>query len=461
MFQLKEHNTSVRIEFTAGLTTFMAMAYILMVNASMFTDIIGAPVSYGAMYVSTALSSVIGSVLIGLLAGLPLAQAPGMGLNAFFVYTICDVMGFSYANTLVIVLFDGILFVLLTLTGLRRIIFDSIPQSVKAAISAGIGLFIGFLGMQNVGLIVNSESTLVDLHSFNVFFGNTDWADVMPILITLFAVVIIGVMSRKQVKGAVFWGIMVATALYYLLAFGTLPAFSMDFSFEVIQPFRDFFSQCFLKVFTEGFDFSAYIEANGMSSFLVTLLTSALAMCMIDMFDTLGTLYGACTVGGILDEEGNIPHMEKAMLADAVATCCGALCGTSTVTTFVEASAGVAEGGRTGLSALFTALFFFLAMFFAPLSALIPGCATAAALIYVGILMMGSAMSVNWSDPEESVPAFLTIAIMPFGYNISYGIAFGLLSHILMKLLLGKAREIKSGTWVIGLLFLLMFCVSR
>ena len=461
MFKLKEHNTTVRIELTAGLTTFMAMAYILMVNAGMFTDIIGAPVSYGAVYISTAISSVIGSVLIGLMAGLPLAQAPGMGLNAFFVYTICDVMGFTYANTLVIVLFDGLLFVLLTLTGLRRVIFESIPKAVKTAISAGIGLFIGFLGMQNTGLIVNSESTLVDLHSFDILFGNTTWPEIMPILITVAAVVLIGVMTRKKVRGAVFWGIMAATALYYILAFATVPAFTVDLSFRVLQPFRDFFSQCFLKVFTEGFDFSAYIAANGAGSFIVSLLTSALAMCMIDMFDTLGTLYGACTVGGILDENGDIPHMEKAMLADAVATCCGAVCGTSTVTTFVEASAGVAEGGRTGLSALFTALFFFIAMFFAPLAALVPSCATAAALIYVGILMMGSAMSVDWSNAEEAVPAFFTIAIMPFGYNISYGIAFGLITHILMKVMLGKIKEIKAGTWVIGMLFLIMFCVSR
>ena len=461
MFHLKERNTTVRIEFIAGLTTFMAMAYILMVNASMFTDIVGAPVSYGAMYVSTAIASVIGSVLIGLLAGLPLAQAPGMGLNAFFVYTVCDTMGFSYANTLVIVLFDGVLFVLLTLTGLRRIIFSSIPKAVKAAISAGIGLFIGFLGMQNTGLIVNSESTLVDLHSFDILFGKTTWTEVMPILITLIAVILIGVMSRKKVKGAVFCGIMAATVLYYALAFISIPGFKVNFSFEVIQPFRDFFSQCFMKVFTEGFDFSAYIEANGMNSFIIALLTSALAMCMVDMFDTLGTLYGACTVGGILDENGDIPNMEKAMLADAVGTCCGAVCGTSTVTSFVEASAGVAEGGRTGLSAIFTAMFFFISMFFAPLSALIPSCATAAALIYVGILMMGSAMSVDWNNPEEAVPAFLTVSIMPFGYNISYGIAFGLISHILMKVLLGKVKEVKIGTWVIGLLFLLMFCVSR
>ena len=466
MFSLKEHNTTVRTEFAAGLTTFMAMAYILMVNAGMFTDILGGPVSYGAMYVSTAISAVIGSVLIGLLANLPLAQAPGMGLNAFFVYTICNMMHFSYANTLVIVLFDGLLFLVLTVAGLRRLIFESIPKPVRAAVSAGIGLFIAFIGLQNTGLIVNSESTLVDLHSFNIFFGSATWAEVMPIVITVVAVAAIGAMSRKKVRGAVFWGIIAAAVLYYILGFATVPGFrdgvfGGGLSLSITEPFRDFFSQCFLTVFREGFDFSGYIAEYGTGSFITTLITCALAMCMIDMFDTLGTLYAACTVSGIAKEDGSIPRMEKAMMADAIATCCGAFCGTSTVTTFVESSAGVAEGGRTGLSALFSAAFFFAAMFFAPLAMLIPSCATAAALIYVGILMLGCMQNVDWGNAEEAVPAFFTVAIMPFAYNISYGIAFGLISYILIKLFAGKVKEINAGTWVIGILFLLMFLVSR
>ena len=222
----------MRIELAAGLTTFMAMAYILMVNAGMFTDIIGAPVSYGAMYISTAISAVVGSVLIGLIAGLPLAQAPGMGLNAFFVYTICDSMGFSYANALVIILFDGILFVILTLTGLRKIIFESIPFAVKGAISAGIGLFIGFLGMQNTGLIVNSDSTLVDLHSFNILFGRTTWPEVMPIVVTILGIVFIGMLGKKKVKGSCFWGIIAAAVVYYILGFITVKDFSINFSFR-------------------------------------------------------------------------------------------------------------------------------------------------------------------------------------------------------------------------------------
>lgn len=461
MFHLKEHGTNVKTEFVAGLTTFLAMAYILMVNAGMFTEIAGSPVSYGAIYISTAVSAVVGTILIGLLAGLPLAQAPGMGLNAFFVYTICNVIGFTYANALVLVLLDGMLFVLLTVLGLRKKIFDAIPKAVKSAITGGIGLFLGFLGMQNAGLIVNSESTLVDLHSFNLFFGNTTWAEVMPLLITILTVVLIAVFSARKVKGAVFWGIIAATALYYILAFATIRGFKVDFSFEIIQPFKDFFSQCVGKVFTEGLNFSVFISKFGMGNYIMAVITSALAMCMIDMFDTLGTLYGACTVGNFVDENGNIPNMEKAMLSDAIATISGAVFGTSTVTTFLESTAGVAEGGRTGLCSLFTAMFFAISMFFAPVAALVPSCATAAALIYVGILMMNSLKSIEWTNIEEAMPAFFTVAIMPFGYNISYGIAFGLITHILIKLFLGKVKEIKAGTWIIATLFLVMFFVSR
>ena len=462
IFKLKDNGTTVRTEILAGLTTFMAMAYILMVNAGMFGDL--GDGYYNAVYIATAISAVFGTLLIGLLAKLPLAQASGMGLNAFFVYTICFGMGFSYANALVMVLIDGIVFIVLTVTGLRRIIFDAIPKAVKAAISAGIGLFIAFIGLQNVGLVVDDPATLVNLHSFNLLFGKTTWADIMPILITILAVFAIGAMSKKKVKGAVFWGIIGGAVLYYLLGItvgGFYDGFAASMSLNIIQPFKDFFNMSFLKVFTEGFNFSAYIAANGTASFVITFITTMLAFCMVDMFDTLGTLFGACSVGGLLDENGNVPRMNKAMLADACATCFGAICGTSTVTTFVESSAGVAEGGRTGLTSVVTAAMFFIAMFLAPVAALIPSCATAAALIYVGILMIGSVKNIEWEDPTSAVPAFLTMSVMPFTYNISYGIAFGLISYIFIKLFTGKVREIKIGTWVIGLLFTLMFFFSH
>lgn len=470
-FKLKERNTTVKTEIVAGITTFMAMAYILMVNAGMFADPFGdgsnpLGVSYGAIYIATAISAVFGTLLIGLLANLPLAQASGMGLNAFFVYTVCATLGFSYANALVLVLVDGLVFVLLTVTGLRKVIFDAIPKSVKTAISAGIGLFIAFIGLQNSGLVIGKESTLVDLHSFNVAFGKIQWADIMPLIITIIAVIAIGAMSKLKVKGAILWGILGAAVLYFGLGLITVPDFfagkiQPNLSMDIITPFKDFADQSLIKVFTEGFDFSAYISANGVGSFVVTFITTMLAFCMVDMFDTLGTLYGACSCGGLLTKEGNVPNMNRAMLSDAVATCAGAACGTSTVTTFVESSAGVAEGGRTGLSSVFTAILFFVAMFFAPIAALIPSCATAAALIYVGILMIGGVKNIEWSDPAAAVPAFLTMAMMPFTYNISYGIAFGMLSYILIKLFTGKIKEINIGTWIIGILFVVMFFVSR
>ena len=463
-FQLRKNQTTVRTEIIAGITTFMAMAYILVVNAGMFSALDG--VLYNSVYIATAISAVVGTLLIGLMAKLPLAQASGMGLNAFFVFTICMGMKFTYANALVMVLVDGIVFVLLTVTGLRRVIFEAIPKAVKMAISAGIGLFIAFLGMQNVNLIVGDPSTKVGLHSFNIAFGSTTWAEIMPILVTIFAIVGIAVLSKKKVKGAVFWGIIGGAVLYYLLGFVSVGEFyetsvKSNLSLDIIQPFRDFFDHSFFKVFTEGFDFSGYIDANGMGDFIVTFITSMLAFCMVDMFDTLGTLFGACSVGGLLDEKGNVPRMEKAMLADAIATCFGAVCGTSTVTTFVESSAGVAEGGRTGLTSVACAAMFFIAMFLAPVAKLIPTCATAAALVYVGILMIGGVKDIDWVDPASAVPAFLTMTMMPFSYNISYGIAFGLISYILIKLFSGKVKEIKLGTWIIGLLFTAMFFLSH
>ena len=463
-FHLKEHGTTVRTEIMAGITTFMAMAYILMVNAGMFADL--GVVSYGAIYIATAISAVIGTVLIGLLSNLPLAQASGMGLNAFFVYTVCFGFGMSYANALVLVLVDGIVFVLLTVTGLRKMIFDAIPKAVKTAISAGIGLFIAFIGMQNAGIVVDDGATLVNLRSFNVFTGSVTWAEIFPVLITLIAVFVIGALSKKKVKGSVLWGMLGGAILYYIIGFITVPGFyetsvAPNLSSDFFGAFKDFGSMAFGKVFTEGFDFSGYIAANGQANFIVTFLTSMLAFCMVDMFDTLGTLYGACATGNMLTPEGNVPNMDKAMLADAIATCCGAVCGTSTVTTFVESSSGVAEGGRTGLASMATAALFFIAMFLAPVAQLIPTYACAAALIYVGVLMMTNVKDIEWSDPATAVPAFLTIAFMPLTYNISYGIAFGLIAYIFIKIFTGKIKEINAGTWIIGILFTLMFFLTH
>ncbi|MCI6842642.1 MAG: NCS2 family permease [Clostridiales bacterium] len=464
-FKLKENGTSVKTEFMAGLTTFFAMVYILMVNANMFanpfgdgTPVLG--VSYGAIYIATAISAIVGTVLIGLLANLPLAQASGMGLNAFFVYTCCVGFGLTYANALVLVLMDGVVFILLTVTGLRKKIFTAIPDAVRKSIPAGIGLFIAFLGLQNAKIVVPSTSTGVTLGSFNLLA--VEWGSVMPMLVTIAAVIAIAVMSKKNVRGAVLWGILGGAVLYYLLGF-TVPGFyplviSMS---SPLEAFKAFGSEAFLKVFTEGFDFSLFAAEHGTANLVLTIVTTALAFCMVDMFDTIGTLYGACARGNMLTKDGEVPNMDKAMLADAIATTTGAVCGTSTVTTFVESSAGVAEGGRTGLSSMFTALFFFIAMFLSPVAQLIPSCATAAALIYVGVLMMACVKEMDWHDAEVAVPAFLTMALMPFSYNISYGIAFGLISYVAIKLFTGKAKEVKVGTWVIMILFFLMLFLTH
>ena len=465
-FKLKENGTTVRTEFRAGLTTFFAMVYILMVNANMFANPFGdgteaLGVSYGAIYIATAISAIIGTILIGLLANLPLAQASGMGLNAFFVYTVCVGFGLTYANALVLVLIDGIVFILLTVTGLRKKIFTAIPQAVRVAIPAGIGLFIAFLGLQNSGIVIPSTSTGVTLGSFNLLSGS--WGAVMPMLVTIAAVLAIAIMSKRNVRGAVLWGILGGAVLYYLLGL-TVPEFYANLGIAMSHPFeafKAFGTEAFGKVFTEGFDFSVFAAEHGVANLVLTIVTTALAFCMVDMFDTIGTLYGACARGNMLTEEGEVPRMDRAMLADAIATTTGAICGTSTVTTFVESSAGVAEGGRTGLSSMFTAVFFFIAMFLSPIAQLIPGCATAAALVYVGVLMMGCVKEIDWHSADIAVPAFLTMALMPFAYNISYGIAFGLISYVVIKLFTGKVKEIKAGTWVITLLFLAMLFLTH
>lgn len=461
-FKLKENGTTVRTELVAGLTTFMAMAYILMVNAGMFSAL--PEVSYGAIYIATAISAVIGTMLIGLLANLPLAMASGMGLNAFFVYTVCFGFGLSYANALVLVLVDGIIFIILTLTGLRKKIFEAIPECVRIAIPAGIGLFIAYIGLQNVAIIQPDAATCSTLASFNILNGDATWAGIMPKLVTLLALIAIAVMSFKKVKGAIIYGILGGSVLYYLFG-ATIKGFYTGFfdsmSMNPLDAFKAFGTESFGKVFTEGFDFSGYTATHSTGSLVLLIVTTALAFCLVDMFDTLGTLYGACSRGNLLTEKGEVPNMDKAMMCDAIATTCGAVCGTSTVTTFVEASAGVAEGGRTGLSAVATGILFFIAMFLSPVAQLIPGCATAAALIYVGVLMMNCVKNINWTAAEDAIPAFLVIAFMAFAYNISYGIAFGILSYILIRLFSGKVKEIKLATWIIGALFIVMFLCTH
>lgn len=461
-FKVKERGSSVRMELMAGLTTFMAMSYILMVNAGIFSAL--PEVSYNAMYIATSFSAVVGTFLMAFLANLPLGLASGMGINAFFVYTVCFSFGLSYANALVLVLLDGIVFTVFTVTGIRTKIFEAIPDAVRLAIPAGIGLFIAFIGLQKAGLVVNDESTLVNLASFNVLNGNATWATIMPMLVTVISLVIIAVLSVKKVKGSVLWGILGGTVVYYVLGFtvtGFYDGFFEGMTFNPFKAFGEWTSMSFGKVFTDGFNFSAYLAEHSTADLILVMVTSSLAFCMVDMFDTLGALYGACSRGDFLDKNGQVPNFERAMLSDAVATCVGAVCGTSTVTTFVESSSGIAEGGRTGLAAFTTGCLFFAAMFLSPVAALIPVSATSAALIYVGVLMMGCVTDIDWKDVSVAVPAFLTIAFMAFTYNISYGIAIGILSYVLIDIFSGKVREIKLFTWIIAVLFVFMFLLTH
>ncbi len=456
-FHLNEKNTTVRAEILGGLVTFLTMCYILFVNSDMFATL---GLSFGAMYICTALSAVVGCFLMAFLAGMPIAQAPGLGLNAFFVYTCCLGFGFTYANALVFVLFDGILFVLLTLTGLRKKIYESIPLAVRHAIGVGIGGFIFFIACQNSGLIVDNPSTLVGLVSFNFLSGGVTWAGIMPVVVTMVTTVIICALRAKDKRGAVLIGILIGSVLYYALGF-TIPGFYDGFGFSLnlsmADAFKDFGTQTFGAVFKSGFDFSGYLAGHSVANLWVMLITSALAFCLVDMFDTLGTLYSACAEGGLLDENGNPLNFEKCMLSDAIATCAGAVFGTSTVTSYVESTSGIAAGAKSGLSSFITGALFLLALVFTPIASLVPSCATAAALAYVGIIMMGGVINIDWKNIEIALPAFLTIMMMVLSYSISYGIAIGILAYILVKVFAGKVREVKLGTWIIGILFVLMF----
>jgi len=391
-----------------------------------------------------------------------------MGLNAFFVYTMCVGFGFTYANALVFILIDGLVFIVLTATGLREKIFKAIPEVIKKAIPVGIGLFIAFLGVQNAKLVIPSTSTGVTMGSMNLLGGHP-WASLVPLFVIVIGVIAIAALSKKNVKGAILWGILGSAVLYYAMLglgalFGDASSKAVFQSISMSNPFdafKDFGKQTVGKVFTDGFDFSAYIDKNGVPNFILMLITSSLAFCLVDMFDTLGTLYGACKSGNVLDENGDVPNLNKAMMADALATTAGAILGTSTVTTFVESSAGTAAGGKTALTSYVVAALFFVAMFLSPIAQLIPSCATATALLYVGVLMMGNVRDIDWSDPAIALPSFLTVAMMPFTYNISFGIGFGLLSYVVIKVCTGKAKEISVATYVLTVIFLAMFLFTH
>ncbi len=458
LFQLKKNNTTIKTELIAGLITFCAMVYILMVNANMYTNslsngenIIG--ISYGAVYVATAISAALGCFLMGFIANLPISLASGMGLNAFFVYTVCISFGFSYENALVTILIEGLIFLILAICGGLKKIYDAIPFCVRGAISAGIGLFMALLGLQNAGIIVPNNVTGVALNSFNLL--NVPAQSILPTVVALFSLFAIAIMAKKNVKGAILWGILFGVAMYYLLGL-FIADFYTNLQISTMNPLislKQFFDEAFCKVFISGFDFSEYISNYGLSNFILVISTTSISFCLINIFDNIGSLQATCEQGNLIDKEGKPKNFNKAMLANSLSATLGSLLGISTVTTYVESTTGISEGGRTGLTTVFTGIFFLLAIFLSPLAKLIPSCATSAALIYVGVLMMSSVKNIDWKSTEISIPAFLTICMMSFSYNVSNGIAFGLLAYAIINTFIGKIKEIKPVTWLIIMLF--------
>ena len=476
-FGITKSGSNYKTEIVAGITTFMAMVYILMVNAGMFEGVIGGENPYGAAYIATSVGAIVGTFLMAFLARMPLAQASGMGINAFIVFTLLNGTGLTYANSMVFVLIDGVIFLILTLTGLRRKIFEAIPAGVRHAIPVGIGLFIAFIGLQQAGVIVNEESTLTTFISFNllnnpefVTYSAGTVGGILPAIVALIGVVIIAVLSKKNVKGAILWGLLGSAVLYYVFAgiavgAGSQGAIDMFNNVSLSNPlsaFEAWGKDSVGVVFYEGFNFDQYLSTgtNNGGSLAVVLITSALSLCMIDMFDTIGTLYGACSKGNLLDKDGTPIRMEKMMLSDAIATCTGAIAGTSTVTTFVESSAGVVAGGRTGFTSFITGVCFIVAMFLSPIAQLIPRSATATALIWVGVLMMSSVTKVDWNDASEAIVAFMTFITMLLGYSISKGIGMGIITYIVIQICTGKIKKISIPTWIIGIIFLATFLLT-
>ncbi len=427
MFDLERHQTTVRREILAGITTFMTMAYILAVNPSILSK---AGMDINALFTATTLAAIVGTLLMAVLAKYPFAQAPGMGLNAFFAYTVVIGMGYEWQFALTAVFLEGIIFIVLTVANIREIIVNAIPMNVKHSISAGIGLFIAFIGLQNAGVIVKDPATLVHLGDV----GSP------AVLIALLGIIVTGVLLAFRVKGALLIGILAATAAGIPAGVTDVPETRLISTPPSLAPI--FFKFDFSRVFTPDM--------------LIVLFT----FLFVDMFDTVGTLIGVADKAGMLDEEGNLPRAKQALFADSVATTVGSIFGTSTVTTYVESASGVAEGGRTGMTAFTVAVLFGAALFFAPVFTMIPQAATAPALVLVGLFMLTPVKYIDLDDYTEAIPAFLTIIIMPLSYSIAEGIVFGMLSYVLLKVLTVRFREISWMMYIIAGLFVLKLIVD-
>ena len=445
-FKLKEHGTDVKTEIIAGLTTFMTMAYILAVNPS----ILGATgMDTGAIFTATALASAIGSFCMALFANLPFVLSAGMGLNAYFAYTVVLGMGYSWEVALTAVFVEGIIFIILSLTNVREAIFNAIPASLKVAVSVGIGLFITFIGLQNAHIVVDG-STLVGLFSFNGSVkAGTFQSEGITVVLALIGLLITAFLVIKNVKGNILLGILITWVLGILCQLTGLYVPNAEAGFYSLIPSGIISAPASVAPTLFKMDFSAIASLN----FVVVVF----AFLFVDIFDTLGTLIGCATKANMLDKEGKLPGIKGALMAVAVGTTVGACLGTSTITTFVESSSGIAEGGRTGLTSVVSGLLFILALFFSPVFLAIPSFATAPALIVVGFFMMQSVAKINWSDMLEAIPAFICIFAMPFMYSISEGISFGVISFVVLNAVAGKAKKITPLMWVLAVLFILKY----
>jgi adenine/guanine/hypoxanthine permease len=415
---------NVRTEFIAGLTTFLTMCYILAVNP----QVLGTTgMDKGAVFTATALVSAFATILLAVCAKLPFAQAPAMGLNAFFAFTLCQAMGFTWEAALTAVFVEGIIFVILTLLNIRDKIVDCIPLNLRYAISVGLGLFIAFIGLKNGNVIVSDPSTFVKLGKFG------------PVsIVAVTGIVLSAIMMKLHVKGGLFISILACTVIGIPFGVTTLPK---DFSL-ISMPHS--LSTTFLK-----FDFKSLLNPN--------MLLIVMLMVFMDMFDTIGTLVGACAQAGMMDSEGKVPHMKEALLSDAVATTLAGMIGSSPITTYVESSAGIAEGGRSGLTSVVTGGFFILSLFLSPLFLLVPGAAISGVLVCVGVLMMGSVRHIDLSDFSEAMPAFITIIMMPFTYSVAEGISLGLISYTLINVFTGQFHKVNITLYVLSALFILRY----
>ncbi|MDD6989126.1 NCS2 family permease [Ruminococcus sp.] len=447
VFKLKENNTNVKTEITAGITTFMTMAYILAVNPSILGD---AGMDSTAVLLATCIASFIGTACMALMANMPFALSAGMGLNAYFTYTVVLGFGYSWQVALLAVFIEGLIFIVLSLTNVREAIFNSIPLSLKHAVSVGIGLFIAFIGLQNAGLSINNDSTLVTIVSFTDNFTTSGISALLAIIGTF----LIAVLYIKKVKGSILIGILATWILGIICQLTGLYVPTPDAGYYSLIP--TFAMTDFTKLGeTFGQCFNVDLGSVGIVNFIIVIFS----FLFVDMFDTLGTLIGVSSKAGMLDKNGRLPKIKSALLADAVATTAGAVLGTSTTTTYVESSAGVAEGGRTGLTAMTTAFLFLISMFFAPVFIAVPSFATAPALIIVGFLMFSNVTKIKFDEKNfvSSIPAYLCIIAMPLFYSISEGISIGVISYVVINLICKKGREVSPVMYVLAVLFILKY----